>query len=99
MAEKVIFVTGMFLLLFLVISKANSPTGFLEIHSNPTGATVTIDDVIRGVTPENGSLEVALIPGRHTIVVAKEWYTGYVDIISIERGQTKQLTLDLDKIN
>ncbi|MBS3067469.1 PEGA domain-containing protein [Candidatus Micrarchaeota archaeon] len=99
MAEKVVFVTGMFFLLFLIISKANSPTGFAEISSLPEGARVIIDDVPRGFTPASGSLEVSLSPGKHTIVITKDGYTGYVDAFRVDRGETKEIKVELEKLN
>jgi len=99
MGEKVIFITGAFFLLFLVISKASSPVGFIDVNSIPDGARVTIDDLSRGVTSTSELLEVSLSPGKHTIVVTKDGYTGYVSAFHIDRGETKNITVELEKIN
>ena len=99
MSEKVVFVTGVFILLFLVISKINSPVGFAEISSTPAGVSVTIDDLPRGITPEIGMLEISLPPGKHTIVAVKEGYTGYLNVFYVNRGETKEIMISLEKIN
>jgi hypothetical protein len=99
MTEKVVFVTGMFFLLFLVISKANAPVGFAAVSSVPDGARVIIDDVPRGFTSASGPLEVSLSPGKHTIVITKNDYTGYVDVFRVERGETKEIKVELEKLN
>lgn len=99
MTEKIVFVTGIFFLLVLVISRANSPVGFVEISSIPAGATVSIDDVPRGTTPATGSLEVSLPAGKHTLVVTKEGYTSYVGAFQVERGETKNISIELENLN
>ncbi len=98
MAEKVVFVTGMFFLLFLVISKTSSPTGFAEVCSIPEGARVIIDDVPRGFTSAV-CLEISLAPGKHTVVITKDGYTGYVDAFRVDRGETKEIKVELEKLN
>ena len=98
MSERVIFVTGVFFILFLVISKATSPVGFAEVMTKPSGATVTIDDIPRGITTDNEWLEVSLSPGKHTIVVTKNGYVGYVSAFRVDRGETKKIYLELEKI-
>ena len=99
MAEKVVFVTGMFFLLFLIISKASSPTGFVAVSSVPDDARVIIDDMPRGFTKANEPLEIALAPGKHTIVITKDGYTGYVDAFRVDRGETKEINAELEKLN
>ena len=99
MAEKVIFVTGAFFLLFLVISKTLSPVGYVDVSSIPDGARVTIDDAPRGITSASETLEVSVTPGKHTIVVTKDGYAGYVNAFRVDRGETKNITIELEKIN
>ncbi len=99
MAEKVIFVTGMFFLLFLIISKVNSPVGFADVKSNVDGVKVFIDDVPRGSTEANQPLEISLVPGKHTILATKDGYTGYVSAFYVEKGETKEIDIELEKLN
>lgn len=99
LAEKVVFITGVFFLLFLIITRANSPVGIVEISTVPDGVRVNIDDVPRGVTSAEEIMEISLPPGRHTIVATKEGYTSYISAFQIERGETKGMKIELERLN
>jgi len=91
--KKVAFAGGALIFLIIVWTSLNAPVGIVNITSDPEGASVTIDDVPRGTTP----LEVSLTAGKHTLVITKEGYTGYVSSLDIGKGETKDLNVKLEK--
>ncbi len=91
--KKFAFAGGALIFLIIVWTTLNAPVGIVNINSDPEGASVTIDDVPRGTTP----LEVSLTVGKHNIVVTKEGYTGYVSSLDVEKGETKELNVKLEK--
>ncbi|HKB15030.1 MAG TPA: serine/threonine-protein kinase, partial [Planctomycetota bacterium] len=68
--------------------------GFLTVTSPTTGASVFVDDVLRGMTP---SEKLALAPGPHTLRLVKEdedLETG-VEEIAVLRGTAKEVSRPL----
>jgi formylglycine-generating enzyme required for sulfatase activity len=66
--------------------------GRLMLRSEPDGATVSVDDVYRGVTP----LELYLPPGRdHQVELSKAGYETATRTVSVRSGRTseEQITL------
>jgi len=67
--------------------------GRLVLTSDPSGATVGIDDEYRGETP----LEIELRPGvDHRITLAKSGHETASDTVRLESGRSRELHVDLD---
>lgn len=67
-------------------------TGGVAINSDPSGATVYINDRQKGQTPlEIGDLRV----GRHRLKIKKDGFNDWSEEIEIEVGITKQIQADL----
>jgi formylglycine-generating enzyme required for sulfatase activity len=61
--------------------------GRLVLHSDPTGATVTVDGVFRGTTP----LDVPLEPGRpHEVELRKPGYETRTTSVTVRSGRTAE---------
>jgi len=65
----------------------------LKIHSKPFGAEVYINGTYRGKTP----LTIKLEPGRYTVRVTEEGYEDYTTTVTLEAGETKEITVQLKK--
>jgi hypothetical protein len=75
--------------------EAVSESAALEIAANVAGATVTLDDEKKGVTP----LTVAdIAPGQYTVQVKKEGYQTYEERVRVEGGKTLKLDVSLKAI-
>lgn len=73
------------------IEPLGPPPGFIEVRTNPPGATVTVAGVRRGVTPLTIS---DLPPGRHTVLI--ESSSGSVTrSVTVESGATALLAAEL----
>jgi len=67
--------------------------GWLVLTSEPTGATVSIDDDYRGQTP----LEIELAPGvDHRISVSKSGYDSASDTLRLDSGRSREIHVSLD---
>ena len=67
-------------------------TGTLSVNTEPAGAQVFIDDVLRGTTP---ATVPDLSPGSHTLRLEEEGYTSMTIPIQITGGQTNTLSTSL----
>jgi hypothetical protein len=65
----------------------------VSVTTHPTGATVTIDGIARGNTPLPGP--VVLMPGAHTLKLAKEGHRPSEDLWTLQPGQTLERMVDL----
>ncbi len=75
----------------LMLNNRNS-VGTLNVGTNPSGAKLYIDGVLKGVTPATiGRLSV----GIHTIRLTREGYEPYQATFSITGQQVTKLTIDL----
>ena len=64
----------------------------LTVTSEPTGASVTIDDTFKGVTP----MEIALTPDReHELTVVKGGFELHTENVRVASGRSAQLTVEL----
>jgi len=65
--------------------------GSITVSSNPRGATVYLDNTIRGITP----MSLDAVPnGRHTVLLRAEGYADYTQDVSVDGGFTDiQVTL------
>ena len=66
--------------------------GSLSITTTPTGATVFIDGVQRGISP---ATIPGLSPGTHSLRVEMNGYTGFTTPVTITSGQTQTYTTAL----
>lgn len=69
-------------------------TIWLTIRSNPEGAEIYINDVLKGLTP----LGVKLVPGKYSYRIEKSLYYNFAGIIEIsgkEKDGKKDLPVDL----
>jgi hypothetical protein len=73
---------------------AAPPTGRLEVTSDPSGATVTIDGAVRGVTP---LVIPAMPPGSHRVVVANREMTSTRNV-TVAAGATATLVVPLARV-
>src|SRR3989344_7697666 len=64
-----------------------SAQGLLVVNSDPTGAQVFVDNVLK--TAKNNT--VSLIPGSYTITVTKEGYHLWEKTLSIEKETVTQV--------
>ena len=75
------------------VSAALTPiTGFINIKSTPTGASVFLDDVSKGVTPITLK---SVAEGTHSVVVKKAGYADYKTDVTVVRGKTAYVTATL----
>ncbi|HOS81874.1 MAG TPA: PEGA domain-containing protein, partial [Methanolinea sp.] len=65
-------------------------TGALKISTVPRGATIYIDDVVKGISPAT----ISDIPaGNHELKVAKQNYKTTVKTVTVQAGKTIQVPL------
>jgi hypothetical protein len=67
-------------------------TGTLSVSSEPSGAKVFVDDVLRGTSPADVP---DLSPGAHTLRFEREGYENMTMAFSIRGGQTTTLSTSL----
>ncbi|NYT06449.1 MAG: PEGA domain-containing protein, partial [Methanomicrobiales archaeon] len=67
-------------------------TGSVSITSNPTGASVSIDGVDRGVTPLTIS---GISEGTHSLSISKSGYEEHTEILTVVVGQTTEVNVSL----
>ncbi|HJJ30647.1 MAG TPA: PEGA domain-containing protein [Methanocorpusculum sp.] len=68
--------------------------GYLDISSDPSGASVRIDGSYYGTTP----LTVSVPAGSHTVSVAKNGYSGWTKSVSVSSGATTNVYATLSKV-
>ena len=69
-------------------------TGILKVSSDPSGAKVYINYEFKGYTP----LELELPPGTYTVSVEKEGYDTYTTEVSLNAGDVKTITANLEPL-
>ncbi len=67
--------------------------GYIAIKSNPPWATVVIDGIIWGRTPEVAT--VALSFGKHTLMLEKPGFQPYIDSVTVTGADTIQKRIRL----
>ncbi len=73
-----------------VAAAAAGPSGGITVSSDPSGATVKVDNVVRGVTP----LDLRdLTPGSHRVAVSKAGYLDNMRVVEVTAGG--MLTVDV----
>jgi hypothetical protein len=88
----------LFFSLFLsaAAATAKDPTTRLDIASQPSGATVSIDSQVRGVTPLTLT---DLAPGQHLIQVSKNNFRDAFQNVVLELGVCKTSAFTLEPLN
>jgi hypothetical protein len=76
---------------FFELPKAGPSTGTLQVHTEPSGARVTVDGVARGAAPL--TIE-GLAPGPHTVVLVTGLRSVTQDVI-VEAGATASLVVPM----
>jgi cysteine-rich repeat protein len=66
--------------------------GLINATSNPTGATVYLDNVYKGTTPKNIT---GISPGNHTLKFTKTDYFNYTTSVDVFAGTAKNLDVTL----
>ena len=66
----------------------------LEIESNPTGAEVFIDGLLLGITP----VRIPVEPGDHRVELRIDGHQTQVHDLSVERGSTEILSVQLNPL-
>jgi len=69
-------------------------TGSISITSSPSGATVLLDNVNKGVTPVTLN---KVAPGKHTVVLKKTGYKDNQNSVTVVAGQTATVNATLSK--
>ena len=81
----------------VVIENEVSPTTVgtgasnLEVLSEPSGATVSVDGEVRGATP----LTLALDPGDHVLALTREGFLENRQAVTLESGDTRTVSVTL----
>jgi PKD repeat protein len=76
---------------FITVTK---PESIITISSNPPGAAVFIDNVIKGITP----LTLSDLPvGNHALLITLDGYEGYTRNISLESAPSQTISAELKK--
>jgi hypothetical protein len=71
-------------------------TGSVYVTSSPSGASVYLDDVYKGTTP-NTITSVAT--GTHTIQISRSGYQTYTGTVSVSSGSTTTVSVSLPPIS
>jgi hypothetical protein len=89
--KKIALLAGL-LVLFVLLPVAASAVGNISVNSTPSGATVYVDDVNKGMTPiviEN------IINGSYDIVIHKDGYRNYTTTVTVTNNQTTTVSATL----
>jgi peptidyl-prolyl cis-trans isomerase B (cyclophilin B) len=79
----------------LVSANLKMQIGSLRISTTPSGASVSVDGIARGVTTEAGLLVSGLRVGEHQVRAAKAKYEAYESSAFVEPDVTKEVKIDL----
>ncbi|WP_062396301.1 PEGA domain-containing protein [Methanogenium cariaci] len=70
-----------------------SAKGTLDISSSPTGATVFLNNVNKGITPPVTLSD--LIPGSYTVTLELSGYTTWSEVTQVNSGATSTVSASL----
>ena len=84
----------MSMLLFMGCEEEADPVTKVDISSNPAGATITLDEQVVGITPD----EFEIDPGYHTVILELAGYEIYYDEFSVEEGDTHEIFATLTEM-
>ena len=77
-----------------VASPSTVSPAILTIHTDPVGASVTVDDDARGTAP----LELALEPGAYEIALALPGYASDLTRVMLTSGERVTITRELQDV-
>jgi hypothetical protein len=78
-----------------VLPAATAVPGSLSVTTTPSGATIFIDNVQRGISP---ATIPGLAPGSHALRLEMNGYTGVTVLVTITTGQTQTYTTALSPV-
>lgn len=70
-----------------------TPSGAVNVSSNPTGADIRVDGDFVGNSPAS----LKLVPGKHTITIKMAGYKDWSREITVQAGSEVQLTASLER--
>jgi hypothetical protein len=70
--------------------------GTLIINSTPSGAQVSLDGAVAGITPVT---LINVLPGGHNLTITKEGYTPVQQQVTVSAGVTTPLTVTLEPVS
>ena len=76
----------------ITLTPVSTQTGNLTVSSNPTGASVYLDGVSKGISPITLT---GVSVGNHTLLLTKSGYNNYTTAVTINAGQTATLSATL----
>jgi hypothetical protein len=76
----------------LTQSQVPSTTGSLAVSSTPSGASITVDSVAKGTTPNTIP---DLSAGTHTVKMTKSGYVDFSGTVTVIAGKTQPLNVNL----
>ncbi|MEW6277069.1 MAG: protein kinase, partial [Candidatus Eremiobacterota bacterium] len=80
---------------FKLMARLESASGGVKLDTKPAGAKVFVEGQSKGLTP----LELkGLPPKRYTVKVVKQGYKDYKGAVDVVAGQTRNLTVALEKL-
>ncbi len=91
--KRVMIVALLAFLSIILINNVKATASILQVYSNPTGATVLIDDVPRGQTP----LNIGLVAGTHVLVLTNDGYVDSKLSVNTVEGTRKIVNVTLTK--
>jgi hypothetical protein len=77
---------------FAILSSASAANGSITIRSSPTSSKVFLSSAYKGYTP----LTLAeIVPGTYNILVQREGYNSYAEIVRVTAGNISYVTASL----
>jgi len=76
----------------LTQSQPSSTTGSLSVTSTPSGASITVDSVAKGTSPNTIT---DLSAGTHTVKMMKSGYVNFSGTVTVIAGKTQPLNVNL----
>lgn len=70
--------------------------GTLVINSTPSGAQVSLDSAVAGITPVT---LINVLPGGHNLTITKEGYTPVQQQVTVTAGVTTPVTIALESVS
>ncbi len=92
-----IFFIGTVIWGFAGAETSSNAAGYLQVSSTPSGASVYLDEVYQGITPEsNGFINITVLnPREYRLVLKKPVYLDYISTVNIVSGQTVKVSATL----
>lgn len=87
MKQKIPLYLLTLMLIFMIPMSVQASNGNLQVTSIPTGASVYVDGVLKGSTPQTGMpLTISLAPSQYQVSIRKTGYVTYDIPVIIESG-------------